>query len=177
MIAGHEERVRELADCHGQMVFRAAYRVLGNIEDAEDVLQSVFLRLLDSRAKADPPQDWGAFLRVMATHAAIDLLRQRSKRNRVDAEEIENLPAPESSLPGHTLEQRRLADLLRGALAQLPARDACVFTLRHFEECSYEEIVHQQNLSISQVGVILHRARIRLRAILEPLLAAGKRKD
>ena len=60
--------------------------------------------------------------------------------------------------------------LLRQALRELSARDARIFALHYFEEFPYEAIASEMKLSVNQVGVILHRARRRLREILEPVL-------
>ena len=59
--------------------------------------------------------------------------------------------------------QRQKADALRKALSSMPERDAQVFALRCFDDLSYEVIAAQMSLSVSQVGVILHRTRNRLR--------------
>ena len=61
------------------------------------------------------------------------------------------------------------AERLRRALAGLPKRDAQVFALRYVEELTYEQIAAEMDLSVNQVGVILHRARRRLRDILKPV--------
>ena len=170
---GHTERVAELADQHGRMVFATAYRVLGNAEDAEDALQKVFLKLLskwNGRLKPDAVQDWGAFLRVAASRCALDMLRRKARRKRTtDALSEEVGLAPEGN-PRHLAARREEARLLREALSSLPKRDARVFALRYFEDFPYAEIAEQMNVSISQVGVILHRARKRLRETLEPMV-------
>jgi len=154
--------VDELATRYGPMVFAAAFRVLGNADDAEDVLQGVFLKLLDH---SSPPQDvlnWGGWLRVSATRRAIDVLRQRA---RYREESIDNLP--DFSLPTHSnvreqIDSRRAAQQLRQALTHLPERDARIFALRYFEELSYEEISTAEGVSLSLVGVSIHRTRKQL---------------
>jgi RNA polymerase sigma-70 factor (ECF subfamily) len=160
--------VEELAHEHGQMVFGTAYRVLGNADDAEDVLQAVFLKLLDGRIGRMAATDWGAFLRVTATHQALDVLRSRGRRAWESLDVAENMPCVSNgSSPGAALDASRSAMRLRRALAELPARDARIFALRFFEELTYEEIAAQENISTSKVGVIIHRTRKRLRDILD----------
>lgn len=100
------ERVAELADRHGRMVFATAYRVLGRAEEAEDVLQEVFLKVLQSwngRLKPDTVQDWGAYLRVTAARCAVDLLRRKPKWENDGAEPPEELPAPPIRTRGTSL--------------------------------------------------------------------------
>jgi len=169
--------VEPLADRYGRMVFGAAYRVLGNTEEAEDVQQEVFLKLLDARRGPESARNWGAYLKVMAINGAADLLRRRARQRWRTLETIENLPAPATQAPDRQAEQNQKAEILRQALASLPAREAAVFSLRTFEEMSYEEIAAQLDLKANQVGVILHRTRARLLALLEPLLALEPRKE
>ena len=172
----HAEWVAELAERHGRMVFATAYRILGNADDAEDAIQDVFLRLLSSRDggwKPDSVRNWGAYLRVAATRAAVDLLRRRSKwirSRRALSEEIEDATVkPVDSL----IARQAKAERLRQALAGLPKRDARVFVLRYVEDLSYQQIAVEMDLSVNQVGVILHRARRRLRDVLDPVLGTA----
>jgi RNA polymerase sigma-70 factor (ECF subfamily) len=66
--------------------------------------------------------------------------------------------------------RNELAPLLRRAMATLPRRESVVFSLRHLNDLSYEQIAGQLGITAGSVGVILHRARKHLRAALHPLL-------
>src|ERR1051326_1942345 len=101
---------------HHSMVFRTAYRITGNAEDAEDVLQTVFLRIagrVESAAAIELPEN---YLRRSAVHAALDLVRARRHSAAVD---LERLPAL-----GSQPDEGDLRDLLRHAVAGLPASAA-----------------------------------------------------
>lgn len=153
-----------LVEQHARMVFATAYRILGRADEAEDVLQDVFIKVLGV-GNGQPPdavRDWGAYLRTAASRTAINRLRQR-QRWRVGIPASRTEPVAESK--DRTVQERHAA-LLEQAVGQLPGRDAEVFSLRYLEEFSYEQIADQMNLSTNQVGVILHRARKRLRKIL-----------
>ncbi len=178
MSDNHSGRLAELAEQHGQMVFATAYRILGNADEAEDALQEVFLKMLSCRsgpAQLDAVRDWGAYLRVAASTAAVDLLRRKSRRRRekagLDSEPVGSIDDD----PARLADQRETVVLLRQALATLPARDAAVFTLRHFEDLSYRCIAQQMELTTDQVGVILHRSRKRLRDLLRPAQNVGRK--
>ena len=168
--------IDSLARRHGRMIFTAAYRMLGNEHDAEDVLQEVMLELLNGKVRERTIRDWGAFLRVMASRRAIDLLRRSSKHDNNVALPLD-LADPSSCLSRNLLERRRKADLLRDAMRRLGKQEAEVFSLRYFEELSYEKIAAALDLSVSQVGVILHRTRKRLHEILDPALGSNLRKE
>jgi RNA polymerase sigma-70 factor (ECF subfamily) len=173
MKGNHTERVAELVNRHGRMVFAAAYRILGNADDAEDVLQDVFLKILggwNGRLKPHAIQDWGAYLRVAASRRAVDLLRRNRSWEQNTRADIETVEAPVHQNPRNVAIQREKASLLRKALRSLPKREARVFALRCFEGLSYDQIAEHMGLSVNLVGVVLHRARGRLQRILEPLV-------
>jgi len=173
MASDNHETAPALADKYGRMIFSTAYRILGRIEDAEDALQEVFLRLLTQREGAGAEQavkDWGAYLRVAATRCALDLLRRRSAHDEQRGQLHDGIEDASATDPRRAASARERAALLRNAMKSLPERDAQVFCLRYFEDLSYEEIGEQMALSASLVGVILHQSRRRLREILEPIV-------
>lgn len=173
-----EEELAALAQMHGPMVYATAYRVVGNAEDAKDAYQDVFLKVLDNwKKQSESVRDWGAYLRVMASRCAIDMLRRNSRWRPMDGDFSERIEAPVSENPRHQATQREKALILRQALASLSERDAKIFALRYFEDLSYEEIAIHLEVSVNAVGTILHRARERLRKILEPKLASNLTDD
>jgi RNA polymerase sigma-70 factor (ECF subfamily) len=103
----------------------------------------------------------------MASRTAIDRLRRRRKEGRGVTLSLGNMPSPGPEDPGSIVSRRGQASELRQAIAELPARDAIVFSLRYLDDLSYEQIAAQMRLSVNQVGVILHRTRRRLREILD----------
>ena len=136
---------------HYAMVFRTAYRITGNAADAEDVLQTVFLRIARRNDPSEAIERPENYLRRSAVHAALDLVRARRTGAQVD---LERLPAS-----GSRPDEGDLRDLLRRALSQLPERSAEVFTLRFFEGLTNPEIAKALNISSITVAVTLHRAR------------------
>jgi RNA polymerase sigma-70 factor, ECF subfamily len=144
--------VDQMYEAHHAMVFRTAYRVTGNAADAEDVLQTVFLRLLRrNTAEIDNAE---SYLRRSAVNAALDIVRARQADNTLD---IERMPASESCT-----ELRELRDTLRRALAKLPGRTGEMFALRFFEGYTNPEIAKMMGLSQIVVAVTVHRARKKL---------------
>lgn len=135
---------------HHVMVFRTAYRITGNAADAEDVLQTVFLRMV-RRDQADAIERPENYLRRAAVHAALDLVRAKRSGANID---LERLPAS-----GSQPDQGDLRELLRRAVSELPARSAEIFTLRFFEGLTNPEIASALGISSITVAVTLHRAR------------------
>ncbi len=151
----------ELFDRHYEAVFRAALRVTGNPADAEDVLQTVFLRLLarggdlESEDVALPT----AYFRRAAVNAAVDVLRRRELR----AESAYDTEAPLAAVEPPLL----LKERLRRAIAALDREDASLFLLRHVEGLSNEELAEVFKMEKGTVAVRLHRIRHRLQAEME----------
>ncbi len=157
---------------HHELVFQTAFRITGSAADAEDVLQTVFLRLL-RREGGDAMRDNPAgYLRRAAVHAGLDVLRARTRARVVPLEDGDGesgLPSPERQLAG-----RELRRLLRQAVAELSPRMAEIFVLRYFEGMSNPQIARLLGTSQAVVAVTLHRTRGRLRRQIRPLVGGGQ---
>jgi len=154
---------------HQRRVFRAAFRITGNAQDAEDVLQTVFLRLARRGEGALAVANPSSYLYRAAINAALDLLRARREPSNVGLEEARGSPDASRGRPDHAHEAAELRAWLRGALAGLPPRAALVFALRHLEGQENKEIARALGISRVGVAVMLHRARHRLRRELRAL--------
>jgi len=147
---------------HHGLVFRTAYRITANAADAEDVLQTVFLRLLRRTPDADALENQESYLRRAAINAALDVVRSRQASRTVELPEL--LAAPE---------RNDISDLRRAlgrALAQLKARQAEIFALRFLEGLSNRQIARMLGMSQVLVAVIVHRTRQQLRKELSQYL-------
>jgi RNA polymerase sigma-70 factor (ECF subfamily) len=149
----------ELYERHYEAVFRAALRVTGNRADAEDVLQTVFLRVLAQSDDDDAARRPAAYFRRAAVNAGVDLLRRRT----VHAETVYDDQAPRDAVEPPVL----LKERLRRAIATLDSEDATLFLLRHVEGLSNEELAGLFGLEKNNVAVRLHRIRLRLQTEIE----------
>jgi len=138
---------RLLVERHGRKVFRLAFRLTGNEQDAEDVVQETFLRAFRGLDRFDERALVGSWLYRIASNYALDLLRNKKMRARatVSAETGAGRPLEEavaSPQPGpeRQLEGERLNRRIAEALTQLTPQERVAFTLRHFEGRSIEEI-------------------------------------
>jgi RNA polymerase sigma factor (sigma-70 family) len=157
-----------LARQYGPLVFKAAYRVLGDASLAEDVQQEVFLRLIEARSAEvwpDAVKSWPAYLSASAARAAIDVLRRQRRWWRLLPLWQMHAPteAPSAEDTGLAHEQ---AQRLRSALAKLPRREAQCFGLRYLQSLDIGEIAQALSMTENNVNVTLHRARRRLEAQL-----------
>lgn len=162
-------QLTELFERHHRRVFRAAYRVTGDAGDAEDALQTVFLRLA-RRSQGLDPSGAGAYLHRAGIRAALDLLRSRKRSPSVPLEE-DHPSAPATGEPGPergSLSAELRRELRRG-LARLKPRAAEIFTLRYLEGHRNRDIADLLGISPTAVAVTLHRTRAKLQKELEPL--------
>ena len=148
----------ELYQRHYEAVFRAALRVTGNPADAEDVLQTVFLRILARGGDVEDVALPAAYFRRAAVNAAVDVLRRQELR----AESGYDNREPHTVQPPLLLKER-----LRRALTILDRDDASLFLLRHVEGLSIEELAGMFEIEKNNVTVRLHRIRHRLQAEME----------
>ena len=148
-----------LYERHYDTVFRAALRVTGNAADAEDVLQTVFLRVLARGGDVEDVAAEAAYFRRAAVNAAVDVLRRRETH----AESAFDDETPHVAVqPPGLLKER-----LRRAVAILDSDDASLFLLRHIEGLSIDELAAMFRMEKNNVAVRLHRIRHRLQAEME----------
>ena len=157
----------EMMAREGRAVWATAYRILGNRADADECFQEAFLAAWEASHRGSV-RNWPGLLRRLATARAVDRLRQRLRRGSAESPADWTALQDSSPSPSQTVEDAELSTALRHALAHLPPRQAEVFCLKALEGWSYAEIAAHLGESIDAVGVHLHRARQRLRALLEP---------
>lgn len=161
--AGIEELEILFRDYH-KTIFGVAYRITGNSSDAEDVLQTIFLRLAP-QSQRDFSPNAGGYLYRSAINASLDLLRNRKRLNAVplEAAEFEQNPLFSAATPEDNLADAELRELIRQAVAKLEGRAATAFALRYFEGFDNNRIAEILGTSPMVIAVTLHRARTRLR--------------
>jgi RNA polymerase sigma-70 factor (ECF subfamily) len=143
------------------MAFDTAWRILGRVQETEDVVQEALLGAfrLQQQHGVD---NWGGLLRHLATARALDVLRKRRAAVILEFEP----PAPTRDQPEAIAIGRELAEQLRSAVAQLPDREADVFCMRYFGQMSNTEVAETLSISADAVAVALHKARSKLKELL-----------
>ena len=168
-----QQSLSELFALHHRRVLMAAYRITGSMADAEDVAQSVFLRLASGSEFA--VNNAGSYLYRAAINGALDLLRRRTAAAN---EPLDSAAAVASqgrgSRPEAEAASSQLVQWLRTALGDLSPRAAEMFTLRYVEELDNREIASLMNASQALVAVMLHQARAKLKKRLVEM-ERGKR--
>ena len=143
---------------HHAFVYRTAYSIAGRVEDADDVVQTVFLRLLRREFPPDLTRNPKAYLYRAAFNAAVSVIRSR-RRN--DLERIEDAEAPAAPpMPGVDEDARQQ---LYDAISQLNPTSAQILILRYVHDYDLNQIAKTLGTTRGTVAVSLFRSRARLK--------------
>jgi RNA polymerase sigma-70 factor (ECF subfamily) len=158
----------ELIEHHGRSVWQIVYRLVNNANDADDCFQEVFLAAYKF-SERETVHDFGRLLRRIAYVRGLRVLRDRYGASSVTSldsiGEVDFLESPEP-LPISAAQEAELAEALRQALTVLPEDQAIAHCLKYQEGWDYEQIAEQLAVTPNNVGVLLNRARKRLRGLL-----------
>lgn len=176
--ADDAEAFADLVDRYQHRLVGIMHHLLGNLEEAEDLAQEVFLRVYRTRKKYSPKAKFSTWLFTIANNLALNVIRGRQRKPTTPLAVNESGPLgprPQEQLvidPGHTpahgLRQRELAALIRAALEELNERQRMAVILNKFEEMGYAEIAEVMGLTTKAVKSLLSRARGKLREVLQP---------
>lgn len=159
---------------HSRVVLQTAYRVTGNAADAEDVLQTVFIRLARRQDPPDLSRGAVGYLRRAATNAALDILQARSIRAASTIEPDGPAVTDTAPSPERLHYSSEVLARLRQLVAGLSRRHAEMFTLRYFEGLDNTEIATIFDTTPGTVAVTLHRVRTRLMDELSSFLGGTR---
>ena len=173
----------ELLDRYGSRLFGYIYRLTGSRDDADDLLQEVFVRLVRTIGEYDHEGKFEAWIFRIATNLARDRVRRARRAPRtvsLDGEHSDNLDNGGASsweqLADHSrqppeapLELGEDVDAMQRALAKLPAAQREVILLRHFSGMSFAEIAEAMGTPLGTALARSHRGLSRLRQMMEAL--------
>jgi len=147
---------------HHGFVYRTAYSVTGTRHDAEDVLQTIFLRLLRRGLPDDVRQNPKAYLHRAAINVSLNIVRARRRQH--PASDVECLRAIAPVVDRNPADEMR--ERLIRAMGDLRPRIVEMLVLRYEHDCSDAEIARMLGTSRGVVAVTLYRARARLKKAL-----------
>jgi RNA polymerase sigma-70 factor (ECF subfamily) len=160
MLERESQDWNQIVERHAHRVLRVALRVLGSVQDAEDVTQEVFVEAF-RLSQISTVRCWTGLLVRLATLRSLDRLRRA--RTGANLRESDRITLIE---PFHEAAAAELADRLRQAIGQLPDQQAAVFVMHHFDGLSRDEISTALEISAEAVSTALYKARQRLQNLL-----------
>jgi RNA polymerase sigma-70 factor, ECF subfamily len=159
-LENHRDAAGALVDRYQQRLFNVALRMLGNVQDAEDVAQTVFLNAFRMLRTYDPRYKFFSWIYRMAVNESLNMLKRRKPM--VTLVDDLDIPAP-GAAPDRALEAE---DRVGRALMGLTPDDRAVVVLKHFVSFSYQEIADVLEIPARTVKSRLFTARERLRLAL-----------
>lgn len=173
---GDGEAFRALVERHGRAAFRLAFRMTGNEQDAEDVVQESFLRAYRELGRFESRANFGTWLHRIVANCSVDLMRARqARRDMSRAESLDEaapLAAGDQAGPERLARSAEIESRVQEALDRLSPLERTAFTLRHYEGRSTDEIARTLGLGRSAAKHSVFRAVKKLRAVLAPLAAS-----
>lgn len=154
------------------LLYRTAYALLGNADDAEDIVQDAYLKLWDKRDRLDIRSNTGAYCVTLVRRLCLD--HMQASRYKSEEPLPADVPIQADDNPERTAEQHDTHARLRQLIAGLPAQQRKVLWLRDVHECTFEEIEQATGLTPVNIRATLSRARKRIREQFNRL--TGKRQ-
>jgi RNA polymerase sigma-70 factor (ECF subfamily) len=159
------EDVEQLFQEHSRLVYRTAFVLTGSRQDAEDVLQSLFVKLLQRGLPPDARPQPARYLHRAAVNLSLNVLRNRRRRRLVDDAEILEIPATQGDEHDGAREREEYEQLTE-AMSHLKPRALEILLLYYKHGDSTAQIAERLGTSRSTIAVTLFRIRARLRGLL-----------
>ena len=171
---GDSEAFRALVERHSRQVFRLAFRMTGNEQDAEDVVQESFLRAYRQLGRFESRANFGTWLYRIAANCALDVLEtKRARRAQFCVESLDDVAAttPPAAEPGpeRLAQSAEIRSRVAAAMERLSPLERAAFTLRHHEGQSIDDISRLLGLRTSAAKHAVFRAVRKLRRTLAVL--------
>jgi RNA polymerase sigma-70 factor (ECF subfamily) len=187
VLAGDRDAFRALVERHSRSIFRVVYRMTGNQQDAEEIVQETFLRAYKSLERFELRANFSTWLYRIAVNRTLDFLNARKTRMQTkdtyqiaenpDGEEGNQVQLPATGPgPDRLLLSAEMKHKIADALGLLSPAERVAFTMRHMEGRSIEEISKTLNLRASAAKNSVFRAVQKLRQQLEPFASPGPQR-
>jgi RNA polymerase sigma-70 factor, ECF subfamily len=175
---GDSEAFRLLVERHSRNVYKVAYRVTGNPDDAEDVVQETFLKAYRQLDRFEERASFGTWLHRIAWNCSVDLLRSRPKREQAEeADTLEQLGSTHATVTGSAapsperlMASVQVSDRVKEAMGRLSPLERAAFVMRHYEGRSIEEISQALEIRANAAKHSIFRAVRKMRLALEPFV-------
>jgi len=169
---GDSEAFRTLVERHSRRAFQLAFRITGNEQDAEDVVQESFIRAYRQLGRFEARSHFSTWLHRIVANCSVDLIRSRRARHgEASTDDLDSNLQPEAGGPSpeRLAASAQIERRVASAMAALSPLERAAFTLRHYEGRSIAEIGRTLGLRTSAAKHSVFRAVRKLRAALEPL--------
>jgi len=158
---------------YSSRLYRMAFRLMNNREEAEDIVQEVYVKLWGMRNELNKYNSIEALSIRITRNLCLDQLRRRKvNQNALKAEKLKE--ESYSVTPAEDLEKKEEIELIHTLIAALPEPQRSLVYLRHLEGKEYEEISEMVNMNVNAIRVSISRARKQMREMLEKKYSSWK---
>ena len=158
---------------YSSRLYRMAFRLMNNREEAEDIVQEVYVKLWGMRNELNKYNSIEALSIRITRNLCLDQLRRRKvNQNALKAEKLKE--ESYSVTPAEDLEKKEEIELIHTLIATLPEPQRSLVYLRHLEGKEYEEISEMVNMNVNAIRVSISRARKQMREMLEKKYSSWK---
>jgi RNA polymerase sigma-70 factor, ECF subfamily len=164
---GDREAFSDLVVRYQRPIYNAAFWLTRRAEDASDITQTVFLRVAERLDEYDPKYKFFSWIYRIAVNESLNLLRSSRREEALD--DAIDIPDGDDANPEWQVGEAQISRRIQNALMGMNTNDRTVLTLRHFSECSYQEIAQILDLDEKTVKSRLFEARHRLAVLLKDL--------
>ena len=151
---------RRFLPCHKRF-YHTAFRLTGNTQDAEDLVQEAYAKLWNRRNELEGVENAEAYGVMLVKNLCFDWMRRNI--HDTDTCALEEVTLATDDSPGHTTELHDEAEHAKSLINQLPNKQRRVMWLRDVNDCSFEEIEQATGLNATNIRVLLSRARKKIR--------------
>jgi RNA polymerase sigma-70 factor (ECF subfamily) len=158
---------------YSSRLYRMAYRLMNSREEAEDIVQEVYMKLWGMRNELADYKSIEALCIRITRNLCMDQLRRRKvNHNAMKIQRAEMGPASDD--PGEDLEKQEQKEIIHTLIASLPEPQRSLVHLRHMEGKEYKEISEMVNMNVNAIRVSISRARKQMREMLEKQYSSWK---
>ncbi len=158
---------------YSSRLYRMAFRLMSSREEAEDIVQEVYVKLWGMRNELNNYNSIEALAIRITRNLCLDNLRRRKvNQNAMKAEQMKE--EVHSVSPAEQLEKKEEAEMIHTLIAALPEPQRSLVHLRHLEGKEYEEIAEMVNMNVNAIRVSISRARKQMREMLEKQYSSWK---
>lgn len=167
---GNEEAFKELVEKNQEMIINVCNSFVHDREDAMDIAQEVFIKTYNSIHKFQGKSKLSSWLYRIAVNKSLNFVRDKKRSNMLSSLDLlfENSPNISEKIEDDTenteesFESEEMKADLKKSVNELPKKQQVALTLNKFEELSYKEIAEVMDISVSETGVLINRAKKQL---------------
>lgn len=170
VLGGHVESFGELVEAYAGRLYNAVARMVGNADDAEDIVQETFLQAFRKLDTFRANSSFYTWIYRIAVNAAINFHRRTKKTVSlsVHPDPGRELAVDDDEQPAHRLESQEEAARVQAGLMRLSTEHRQILVMREIDDLSYEQIADILGMPVGTVRSRLHRARLQLKELLWP---------